>query len=209
MSEETLSRLFHPFEQGKRARNRGGLGLGLSISKALLETMGGSISATSGGVDKGSTFKLNFPSSEPILQSAKPVKTGSNGKSVQSRKLKILLVEDHLDTALAMKRLLELRGHELHLAHSVAEAFTRIAQEEFELLLCDLGLPDGSGLDVIRHYRKGNRTPAIVVSGFGMESDIANCLQAGFDAHVTKPINLQHLEAMILKFTDGGLVAAR
>jgi PAS domain S-box-containing protein len=203
MSKETMSRLFRPFEQGERdeVRRSGGLGLGMSISRALLELMGGSISAASNGVGKGSSFTVTVPSVE-APQNEKPVQAGAARETNCGKKLKILLVEDHLDTALAMKRLLELRGHELHLAHSVAAAVEMIDNEKFELLLCDLGLPDGTGFDVIRHYRRLYQTPAIAVSGFGMESDVSSCLEAGFDAHITKPINFQEMEATIRKLTD-------
>jgi len=204
MSSETLSRIFHPFDQGELDifRHSGGLGLGMSLSKALLEMMGGSISATSDGVGQGSAFIVSIPSVESPTGSKPAEASGSDGVDNGSSNLKILLVEDHLDSAITMKRLLEMRGHDVHLAHSVAAAVETIANDEFELLLCDLGLPDGTGLDVIRYYRTLYQTPAIAVSGFGMESDVVRCMEAGFNSHVTKPVNFQKLEAAIRKVTE-------
>jgi PAS domain S-box-containing protein len=196
MDETTLSRLFIPFEQGEKSisRRQGGLGLGLAISRALVDLSGGTIKATSPGLGKGSVFEVAFPAIEFTPAMVAGVTDGADAGSAVQRRT-ILLVEDHPDTAIAMARLLEARGHHLKLADSAARAREIIDQGGFDIMLCDLGLPDGSGIDVVSHLRKSRGTPAIAISGFGMEEDLARCMQAGFDMHLTKPVNLRQLEA--------------
>ena len=109
----------------------------------------------------------------------------------------LLLVEDHSDTARALSRLLENRGYKTETASSVASALGAVERVEFDLLLCDLGLPDGTGIDFIEKVRKTRNTPAIALTGFGMQEDVDRAQRAGFDAHLTKPINLQKLETTI------------
>jgi CheY-like chemotaxis protein len=114
-------------------------------------------------------------------------------------KAKLLLVEDHADTARALVRLLESRGYEVASVATVASALQAVDHEEFELVLCDLGLPDGTGLDFIEKLRQKRDTPAVALTGFGMQQDVERAQQAGFDAHLTKPVNIQKLEATIWK----------
>jgi len=202
MDPGTLSRLFIPFEQGEKdlSRRYGGLGLGLAISRGLVELMGGRISAASEGLGMGSQFEVSFSSIEAQRAAANGHKDAGDGAG--AAKLRILLVEDHADTGLAMTRLLKARGHEVHLANSVGSAMEEINAEGFDLMLCDLGLPDGTGLEVISHLRKTRGTPAIALSGFGMEEDLARCINAGFDLHITKPVNVRQLELSIVKLLE-------
>ena len=96
-------------------------------------------------------------------------------------------------------RLLEIRGYDIRSVPSVATGLRALDHDEFDLLLCDLGLPDGTGMDFIEKVRKTRQTPAIALTGFGMRQDVERAQQAGFDAHLTKPVNLQKLEAAIWK----------
>jgi DNA-binding response OmpR family regulator len=107
------------------------------------------------------------------------------------------LVEDHADTAFALKRALGQSGHDVILASTVADAKALVSSGPFELILCDIGLPDGTGLDFMRHVRSFSQVPAVALTGFGMESDVKECLDAGFNLHLTKPINLQRLNEVI------------
>jgi CheY-like chemotaxis protein len=110
-----------------------------------------------------------------------------------------MLVEDHADTVFLMQKLLTARGHDVRVAQTVADAIRTIAAAEFDLIVSDIGLPDGTGLDLIRHVRgelKRN-TPAVAVTGYGMEEDVARAREAGFDVHVTKPVNLIQLERVM------------
>ncbi len=197
MNEELLSRIFLPFEQGsaETVRRYGGLGLGLSISKALMDAQGGTIAAISEGPGLGSTFKVGLPSvNAPDCQA---VAIPAAPPESPPRTLNILLVEDHADTARVMSRLLRNLGHQVSIADCVSAALSTIDTAVFDLLLSDIGLPDGTGIDLIRQIRLSSNLPAIALTGFGMEEDVAKCREAGFDDHITKPVNFQKLEGVI------------
>jgi PAS domain S-box-containing protein len=193
MTADTLSKLFIPFEQADPMINRryGGLGLGMAISNALVDVLDGEIRAESPGLGLGSTFTITFPTVDPAANGSEP--TSASRKSQD--KVRLLLVEDHSDTARALARLLENRGFTTKIAPNLATALEAIGREDFDLFLCDLGLPDGTGIDFIRKVRETWKTPAIALTGFGMQEDVERSQKAGFDAHLTKPVNLQRLEA--------------
>ena len=192
---EALPRLFDAFEQGGRAVTRqfGGLGLGLAISKALVDAHGGTIRVDSEGHGKGATFTVELPEATyPAEAGGGPGETGGNGE--RSRSLRILLVEDHADTLRVLSRMLRGLGHAVTTAASVATALDASAAGPFDLLVSDLGLPDGSGLDLMRRLRP---MPGIALTGYGMESDVEACREAGFEAHLTKPVDFTRLEEAI------------
>jgi CheY-like chemotaxis protein len=195
MTADTIAKLFVPFEQGDPGRNRryGGLGLGMAISNALVELLEGKLKAESPGPGKGSTFTVTFPTCDPA---ARPPESAER-TSVSPEHIRLLLLEDHADTARALSRLLEKRGYRTQTAPTIAAALAAVEQAEFDLLLCDLGLPDGTGMDFIERVRQQKKTPAIALTGFGMQQDVERARQAGFDAHLTKPVNVQKLEATI------------
>jgi PAS domain S-box-containing protein len=197
MTAETLSRLFLPFEQAERSRSGryGGLGLGMAISSALVELLEGKLTAESEGLGHGSTFTVTFPTTQKAAEPSEP----ESIPTINRAKIKLLLIEDHADTARALVRLLGNRGYNITSLATVASALEVIAREQFDLLLCDLGLPDATGFDFIEKVRQTRTTPAVALTGFGMQQDVERALQAGFDAHLTKPVNLQKLEAAILK----------
>ncbi|MGB8354970.1 MAG: ATP-binding protein, partial [Chthoniobacteraceae bacterium] len=201
ISKETLMRLFLPFEQGehKLSHRYEGLGLGLAISKSLVDALGGTISATSDGPGTGASMTVTFPTVPPSQRSTLMSMQGADD---QKRSLKILLLEDHGHTSQVMSRLLKIQGYDVHPAASVESGKELVKEQRFDLLLCDLGLPDGTGMDFLREVRKFDQTPAIALSGFGMEEDIARCMEAGFNAHLTKPIDIQRLEAIIRQVTS-------
>ncbi len=197
MTEELQSRLFRPFEQGtgEIIKRYGGLGLGMAISKALMEAQGGSISASSGGPGYGSIFTLSIPAVEQ--EQALAQQNLANNRPYKARSFRILLVEDHFDTARALARLLERSGHEVTLANSLFEAEGYVKRGGYDLMLSDIGLQDGTGLELIRKVRAISDLPAVALTGFGMEEDVVNCRVAGFNEHLTKPINFQRLEFVI------------
>jgi DNA-binding response OmpR family regulator len=130
--------------------------------------------------------------------------TGADERIAAAKPLRILLVEDHGDTANLMREFLALDGHNVELAGDVASAIELAQQHRFDLLISDLGLPDASGLDLIRELRaRGYMDPGIAVSGFGLEQDIVRSKEAGFDAHVTKPASLERLSRLIAALTEG------
>lgn len=204
MTPETLQKLFVPFEQGGQQTNRryGGLGLGMAISRALIELLGGEILATSEGPGHGSSFTVSFPTIEEPVPREQSAATKALARE-QSGQVRILLVEDHADTARALARLLVRRGYQVELADSVAAAIDRLQRTSFDLLLSDIGLPDGTGIELVEKVRTRSQIPALALSGFGMEEDVSRCKEAGFDAHLTKPVNFQKLDALILQLTRG------
>ena len=114
-----------------------------------------------------------------------------------SRGLQILLVEDHADTALVMSKLLEKSGYIVRVANSVNRARQSAEEARIDLLICDVGLPDGSGLELMRELKGRYGLKGICLSGFGMDDDIRQSEAAGFAAHVTKPVDLNRLESLI------------
>ena len=194
ISEEMLARIFGRFEQGgaEMTKSYGGLGLGLAITKSLVEVHGGAIRAASDGQGRGATFTV-------ILATAADPKARIRSELVAlqppMRPLRILLVEDHDDTRNIMAALLRRHGHTVTPAASVAEALEAGSAGEIELLISDIGLPDGDGRDLVRQLPTGLR--AISLSGFGMEHDVAASRAAGFAAHLTKPIEFSRLRALI------------
>ena len=209
MEPEALVRIFNAFEQAERSITRqfGGLGLGLTISKALVEMHGGSIQAHSDGKGKGSTFTVRLPllPAEAVVAAETGVAaTGPHSElppaKITTRPLRILLVEDHADTALVMRRVLSAQGHKVQIAGDVATALQLADQQTFDLMLSDLGLPDGSGLDLMRALRaKGINLPGVALSGYGQEADLQASREAGFVAHLVKPVNLPKLKQEIAK----------
>jgi PAS domain S-box-containing protein len=200
MTPEVLGRLFQPFEQGSDITNRyGGLGLGMAISKALVEIHAGEISAASEGQGRGSTFSVNLPSIH--ASTIKLPLTAPPGRPRRDAQgINILLVEDHEDSAEVMSRLLREKGYSVQTCSRVAEAVKIAGERRFNLILSDIGLPDGTGIDLIHQVRQHSSIPAIALTGFGMDQDIERYKAAGFDAHLTKPVNFQKLEMIINQF---------
>ena len=195
------ARIFDAFEQESRGITRqfGGLGLGLAITKALVELHGGAIEVQSEGRDRGATFTLRLPAmAEPQAAAAPQASPAGNGRATP---LRILLVEDHDTTATVMARLLRGLGHTVAIAPTVEEARRLSDAEQFEVVISDLGLPDGSGLDVIRHLAP-RRIPFIAVSGYGMEEDVRQSREAGFKEHLVKPIDLSRLQTAIQRAVE-------
>jgi signal transduction histidine kinase/ActR/RegA family two-component response regulator len=195
-----VGRIFEAFEQtGDGVTHRfGGLGLGLAISKALVEAQGGTVVATSPGAGKGSTFTVTLPTVPPpdVIREVKP---GAR-EAREARPLRLMLVEDHRDTAMVMTRLLRDLGHEVDAADCVGAALELARQKPFDLVLSDLGLPDGSGLDLMRELADRFGLPGVAISGYGMEDDLARSKEVGFVAHLTKPVNLQQVQAVLAQF---------
>ncbi|HXR97466.1 MAG TPA: ATP-binding protein [Terriglobales bacterium] len=195
IAPEALPRLFQSFEQAGRGGQYGGLGLGLAISSTLAEIHNGKIRASSPGIDQGATFTLELPATTEPEQARRK---GKNEAQASVTGTRVLLVEDHIDTRDVMARLLQGLGCSVQVAGSVREAIALGASGNFDVLLCDLGLPDGSGLDVMRQLRATTRIRGMALSGFGQENDVERSLAAGFEKHITKPINFIALQEAVL-----------
>jgi two-component system CheB/CheR fusion protein len=195
IAPDVLPRIFEAFEQGRLdpTRQRGGLGLGLAISKAILDVHGGSLEAVSAGEGRGTTITVRMALHEPGGEpEAARTSRGAAGPG-ETRPLALLLVEDHADTAEVIAELLRDRGHRVRVAGSVAAALEAAAAEPFDLVISDLGLPDGSGLDLMRQLRDRHHLTGIAFSGYGTEEDRRQSAEAGFAAHLTKPVAFETL----------------
>ncbi|WP_377730911.1 hybrid sensor histidine kinase/response regulator [Paraburkholderia caffeinitolerans] len=196
IAPDQIGKLFHAFEQGSHNMTRqfGGLGLGLAVTKALTEAHGGTVSAKSPGSHCGATFTIVLPTAAPGSGAALPA---DHSGPHRAGALDILLIEDHEDTAEVMSQLIRALGHEVSVAASVASALALTAAQPFDLVVSDIGLPDGSGIDFIRAFRKESTAPAIALTGFGTDDDVRRSLEAGFTSHLTKPVNFEQLERLI------------
>jgi PAS domain S-box-containing protein len=196
---ELLPSIFDAFEQGLgTAKQFGGLGLGLAIGKAILDLHGGSLAARSEGRGRGATFIARVPLYEGAAEEALP-SPAEAGPETPERARSILLVEDHRDTADALAEILRERGHRVVVAGSIAsaqEAALLAAADggsRIDLVISDLGLPDGSGLALMSELRDRYGLLGIAVSGYGTGEDRRQSAAAGFSGHLTKPVTLERL----------------
>src|SRR5205085_5822739 len=117
------------------------------------------------------------------------------------KSLRILLVEDHADTRRTLARLLKYFGHDISVAESTQSAFEILRSKTLDVILSDIGLPDGSGYDVISEAKRNQKLTGIALTGFGMEEDIKRSKKAGFDFHLTKPVDFQELRSVLAEVT--------
>ena len=192
ISAERLANIFEVFQRPGGSHRFGTLGIGLSIARAIAEAHGGRLIAESEGLGQGALFAVELPA-ERILAAA----PGRNSTPPPASGRTVLVVDDHEDTRRVLARALRRRGCHVTVASSVATALEEFARQPADLLICDIGLPDGSGWDVIRKLRETSQAKAIAVTGYGMDSDIEKSKAAGFDTHVTKPIDFPELEHII------------
>jgi PAS domain S-box-containing protein len=197
ISPEVLPKIFDAFEQGDPdvTRQFGGLGLGLSISKALVEMHHGTIRAETGGPGRGSTFTVELPLlTAPELAPAQPHSPADNGANTNVR---VLVVEDHQDTAKVLSRLLRASGYAVKTANNAAAALQFAAAEPFDVIVTDIGLPDMTGYDLMKEIKSRYPMKGIAMSGYGMDEDLRKSREAGFSDHIVKPANVSQLERSI------------
>ncbi len=191
-----IERLFDAFEQGEQTTTRqcGGLGLGLSLAKSLIEMQEGTLSAASAGQGKGATFTVEF-NTVP----AEPPQPPTTETRVRFKSCCVLLVEDHADTRHVLARLLRSFGCVVTPAGSVREAVELADKEQFDLLVSDIGLPDGSGTEIMKHVKSRYEIKGIALSGFGRDEDLQRSKEAGFEMHLTKPVDFSTLRKVIME----------
>ncbi|HEX4639686.1 MAG TPA: ATP-binding protein [Chthoniobacterales bacterium] len=199
---DKIGKIFNAFEQGQASITRrfGGLGLGLAISKAMVDAHHGKIRVESPGKDKGTTFIVDLttvPAPAPSDNGAVRGRPDVAKETVSSKRRRLLLVDDHVDTCKGMKLLLERRGYDITVAHSAGQAVEKASESDFDLVISDIGLPDLNGYELMAELRKTKRFPAIALSGFGSENDVSKSRDAGFAEHLTKPINFDRLDEAI------------
>ncbi|PYI88396.1 MAG: hypothetical protein DMF03_10775 [Verrucomicrobia bacterium] len=196
IAPDAIDRIFDPFEQGEPFLKQrfGGLGLGLAISKSLAQAHGASLIAKSDGINRGATFSLSIRTVPPSQEAA-----GLSEKQPQlsARTFRILLVDDHADTCAVLQKLLVARGHRVTATHDMHSALDRAQRDHFDLIISDLGLPDGSGTELMTRLGATSRIPGIAMSGFGTNADMEKSLAAGFSEHLVKPITMEKLEVAI------------
>lgn len=201
IAREALPRIFRPFEQADAevAKGYGGLGLGLAIAQGLMHQHGGQIAATSDGRGTGSTFSITLPSANgapaPVLQHASAAPVADGGRK------RVLLVEDNEDAAMALAMCLEEYGYVVHHVATCADALRTARSQPFDAVLTDLGLPDGSGIDVGRALSKD--LPVVALSGYGREQDRQRSAEAGFAAHLVKPADPAEVHAKLTEVLSG------
>jgi CheY-like chemotaxis protein len=173
----------------------GGLGLGLTIVETLTVKHGGRVTAASPGRGRGAMFTVELPLASNAKNSPDFIK-GEHGTAAVVPSWRILLVEDHVHTRVALERMLVRRGHAVVAAGSKAEARDAALRQTFDLLISDIGLPDGDGYQLIGELRGVQpQLIGIALSGYGMENDVRRSSEAGFSAHLVKPVSVSKLDA--------------
>jgi CheY-like chemotaxis protein len=201
LAPEALAQVFTMFTriESEISRSEGGLGIGLALVKGLVELHGGRVEALSAGRGKGSEFVVTLPRS--VVSKASPVRQrtdGNGGTSPVSRR--VLIADDNHDGAETLGMVLETLGHEIHLAHSGGEALDAAARCRPEICILDIGMPDLSGYEVarrIRHEAWGAEITLIALTGWGQENDKRLAYAAGFDHHLTKPVDPERLAQLL------------
>lgn len=198
---QVMSLIFDPFQQGETSVTRrfGGLGLGLAISRGIVEAHGGLLTASSPGHGLGATFSIRLRTIREASREVMPEQRDGLEKADDAPHLplRILLVEDEPVTRRLMDRLLGGLGYDVTAAATVSAALEAAEGAEFDLLISDIGLPDQTGLDLIRQLTSDRPIPAIALTGYGMEEDMRRSRDAGFSAHLTKPIDFNKLQSLI------------
>ncbi|HEY1172251.1 MAG TPA: ATP-binding protein [Verrucomicrobiae bacterium] len=212
---EERERIFDAFSQGEHARGGGshkfgGLGMGLTISRKLVELHGGAIQAMSEGPGKGAMFEIVLPvrqtrgSVDSLSETAVSTDTERIRRNTEKQAgLRVLLVEDHEATREALKFLLTKRKLDVTAAGTVGEAMRATEENTFDLVISDIGLPDGNGYELMGVLRRRYGLRGIALTGYGMEQDVAQSREAGFVAHLTKPVRMESLEKVLGEAVKG------
>lgn len=195
IAPEFLPKVFDAFEQGeaKITHQFGGLGLGLAICDSIVKMHGGTIRAQSDGLGSGATFTVDLPTTAD----REVVLTRRSDNSHADVHLRVLLVEDHQDSREMLADMLGALNCEVKTAGTIAAALQLAAADRFDILVSDLGLPDGSGWDLMKQLRDRHAMKGIALSGYGMEEDQQRSREAGFCDHVVKPVDPIELIAVL------------
>jgi CheY-like chemotaxis protein len=207
---QLLPHLFDLFQQGDRTldREQGGLGVGLTIVKLLVEMHGGAVEAHSAGLGKGSRFRMRLPRTRPVPASP-PVALPAAGKPVRPRR--ILVVEDNFDAADSMRALLRTDGHAVEVVQDGAAALAKLEDFRADIVLLDIGLPRMDGYMVAHAIRErfalaGRRPRLLALTGYGREDDRSAALKAGFDGHIAKPVDPPRLLKIVAEESQPSLL---
>jgi CheY-like chemotaxis protein len=201
MSPELLSRVFNLFEQGDASvsRFRGGLGIGLTLVKRIMEMHGGSVTATSQGESHGSEFVIRLPISAASYANARPGPFALKQVSTSLGR-RILVVDDNVDAAQSVERLLRSWGHDVQTAFNGPQALEKAGTFRPQIILLDIGMPGMSGYEVARHLRERHEFEGVVITaltGYGQVEDRRRSREAGINHHLTKPPDPAALAALL------------
>jgi signal transduction histidine kinase/ActR/RegA family two-component response regulator len=204
IDQNLLPSIFDLFSQGERSsdRSQGGLGLGLSLVKSLVELHGGRVTARSKGLGRGSEFITCFPRVQQKTEAPAP-RLQTNKSAPQTGSLRIMVVDDNVDAAAMLALLLEFNGHQVTVEHDPQLALQRAALEPFDTFLLDIGLPGMDGTELAHRLRRmpvGRKALMVAITGYGQHFDRKNALQAGFDHYFVKPIEPPKLLVMLTDF---------
>ena len=192
-----LSIIFEPFRQGQQSTRRGGLGIGLDLVRRLAEMHGGSVTVASAGLGHGARFRVELPLSRPEAVASAPAASGRP----RLERLSILVIEDNADTRDVLKLMLEVEGASVETAENGEQGLRAAERLRPDVVLCDIGLPDIDGFEVARRIRARTDLAVsrlIALTGYGQAEDMRQAIKAGFDAHLTKPVNLDQLMALLV-----------
>jgi CheY-like chemotaxis protein len=200
---EMVSQVFDMFVQvdSSSEKANGGLGIGLTLVQKLTELHGGSVTCQSSGVGHGSEFVVRLKASdepyevapsEPPLESASKVSCN------------LVIIEDHFDARKSLAALLEMLGHDVHVAENAATGIERCLQYNPRVALIDIGLPDANGYEVARQLRAlfDRKIFLVALTGYGQEGDLRAALDAGFDAHLVKPADIGELVRLLSRVAE-------
>ena len=206
---ESLPEVFEMFTQVGRNMDRaqGGLGIGLTLVRRLTEMHGGSVVADSPGPGKGSTFSVRLPLAEPADRSPETGTTPGVAASVRGRRLKVLVVDDNVDGAESLAMLVGLYGHDARTAHGGVEGLATVHEFRPDVVFLDIGLPGLNGFEVARRVRQELPDFGVVLvalTGWGSEEDRRRSKEAGFDHHVTKPVDATDVETLLANVARQG-----
>ncbi len=199
IAPEVLPHIFDLFTQGPRslARSEGGLGVGLNVVRNLVSMHGGTVKADSAGLGQGSRFVVRLPLC-PLERDEPPAAAIASGQG--AGRTRVLLVEDNVDAAETLKAFLEMEGHEVEIAHDGTTGLAALMAQDFDVLVCDIGLPGMDGLEVLSALRASGKPAqpmAIGLSGYGQAEDRSRALAAGFDHYLVKPVSPDALLALV------------
>ena len=198
---DVLPHVFELFVQADRSLERvqGGLGIGLTLVQRLIEMHGGTVEAHSDGPGRGSELVVRLPLASRSVAPGRGRPAGGE-KAQESRGLRILVVDDNRDAADSVAMLLRLKGHEVRTAHDGLEAVDTAAAFQPDVVLLDIGLPKLNGYDAARRMREqqgGRDTMLVALTGWGQDEDRRRSKEAGFDHHLTKPVDLAALQELL------------
>jgi two-component system, chemotaxis family, CheB/CheR fusion protein len=202
ISPDKLPHIFDLFVQGERSldRSQGGLGIGLSIVKRLVEMHQGAVSAASEGIGRGSTFSIRLP------RIAAPERVAADSTVTTALKRRILVVDDNSDVADSLAMLLRLEGHEVEIAYSALGTFEAVQRFSPDVIFLDIGLPQMDGYEIARRLRAdppAKRVHLIALTGYGQEHDRERAREAGFGAHLVKPADIETVNQILASFQRG------